>query len=1329
MEPGTIIGGRFVIERRAASGGMGLVFHARDHLDGTAVALKLLHSVDALDGERFERESRILATLEHPGIVRHVAHGTTTAGERYLAMEWLAGEDLAARLVRRPLSPAESLTVLRSAAEALSYAHERGIVHRDVKPSNIFLVDHDVRRLKILDFGIARRDRETAVLTYTGGILGTPGYMSPEQIQGSSGQRPQMDVYSLGCVAFECLTGRRAFEGTHLMAALAKVLFQEPPSLRDHRPDAPDPLVALIGRMIAKKAAERPADGAAVCVELTRIQEVLAAWSTAPVDITLSSPRSLPPSSQLDQSALTMREQRLVSLVLAGDAEAGAGPTPPPERAHALEDAEIRSMVSSCGATLVELGPSSLVAVVSGPGSAIDRAERAALCALALNARFTELPVCVTTGRGIASAELIEGAVIDRGVRALRKTDPGAVRLDDVTASMLGARFKIKRDGDGSFLTGETSFDDEVPLLLGKPSPWVGRSRELRTLEGVFAGCVQESLASAVLVVGPPGSGKSRLCREFLSRTKQAAEKLQVLIGRAGSVAAGSPYGMIADAIRRAAGIRDEEPIEIRRQKLTARLARHVESAKLPTVAGFLGELAGAPFPENEARGLRAARSDAMLMNDATRAAWETWIAAECAASPVLLVLEDLHWGDAATVRLVGTTLRNLHDLPLMLLVLARPEVHNHFPSLWADRDVQVIKLGPLPQKASEQLVRGVLGPAMAAEEVSRLVERADGNPFYLEEIIRAAFAGKQDALPDSVLGTVEARLDAEGAEAKRALRAASIFGERFSRLGVASLLGGEARTSEIDVTLQALTARELIAPIQGPGAFVADYTFRHSIVREACYATLTEHDRELGHRLAGDWLERTGHHDAMALAEHFRLGAAQHRAVPWYGRAAQQALDANDLAAALDRAARAALAGAADEELGGLRLIEAEAHAWRGELAEGAQRADEAIELLPARSAAWFRALLQAAHIAGRRGLTERVVHFTEQASAEVSGDDAWRAQMICLCCCGNYLIFGGLYAAADALITHLDEVAAQRSTFDPEVVAVLHELRAFRASAAGDPASCLVHLRNAASSFEQAGDLRNAVTSSTNVGSILTELGDFEGAEETLRSALASATRLGLDDATGLVLHNLGHALLHRGSLEEARATEQKALLAFHRQGGARLEGVTRYYIAKIALLSGDLEAAEREARAAAELLVAAPPMRPAAFAILSRVLLAKGHTGDALASAREAYGQLEELGSVEEGEATVRLAYAEALTASGRVAEAAHVLAAARQQLLERAAKISDAAWRERFLTQVPDNARTLALAPSEPPPAIPESGETGGDEAPRRATASALPRAAG
>ncbi|EYF01502.1 serine/threonine-protein kinase [Chondromyces apiculatus] len=1292
MEPGTLIAGRFAIERQAAAGGMGTVFRAGDLLDGSTVALKILRGQDALDVDRFEREARILSELDHPSIVHFVAHGTTTAGERYLAMEWLEGEDLAARLARRAVTPLESLSLLRKAAEALGYAHNNGIVHRDIKPSNLFLVAGDVRRLKIVDFGIARPDGDTQRLTYTGGILGTPGYIAPEQLEGQPAREPPADVFSLGCVLYECIAGRPAFEGAHLMAALAKLLFQEPPRVRELRPDIPEPLERLIERMMAKTPADRPRDGNEVCAALDAIEGALAAWAMPNDRGTLAS-APLPPASGRVPDSLTIREARLVSLVLAGDPDAGSARGIDP---GALDAADVREAVSSCGAHLVELVRGSLVAVVSGPGSAVDRAERAVQCALILRERFRHIPVCVVTGRGVSSAKLIEGDVIDRGVRALRSTLGGAVRVDDVTAGMLGARFEVSSESGGLYISGEGSSDEGLPLLLGRPSPWVGRSRELAALEGVFSGCVQESLASAVLVTGPAGAGKSRLRQEFVTRSRRISDPLEILIGRASSVAAGSPFGIVADAIRRAAGIRDGESLELRRRKLKARLGRHLEGQPLATVTAFLGEVVGTPFPEGEARGLRAARENAMLMSDATRAAWEDWLAAECASQPVLMVLEDLHWGDAATVRLIDATLRNLHDLPLMLLVLARPEIHQQFPSLWVDREVQVIKLGPLPARASEKLVRGVLGEQTAPEVVARLVDRADGNPFYLEELIRAVAAGKEDGLPDSVLGTVEARLDAEGTEAKRALRAASVFGDRFSKQGVAALLGGDNKNREVESVLQALAARELIASINTPGPVANEYVFRHAIVREAAYAMLTDNDRELGHRLAGEWLERTGYTDAMTMAEHFRRGGVPERSVRWYKRAAEQALEANDLGATLERANRAIECGAEGHELGSIRLIEAEANLWRGELAIAEQRANEATDLLPPLSAAWFRAGMQAANAAGRLGATERVARWASIASVVTGGDNARRAQMVCLSNCATYLTFGGRYAEADALITRLHQATAEQGHLDPEVAAELHQMRAFRASAAGDPGACLREFQASLAAFDLAGDQRNACNIRSNLGFIYTELGDFEHAEETFRSALTTASRMGLDDLETAVLHNLGKALAYRGNLEEARLLEQRAVDAFQQQGAARLEGASRVYLAEIALLSGDLTAAEREARAAADTLKVAPALRASAVALLSRALLAQGRADEALTFAREAHAELQTLGSLEEGEAMVRLAYAEALDANGEAVNAAEVLAAAREHLLSRAAKISDLRWRDRFLSQVPDNARTLSLA---------------------------------
>jgi hypothetical protein len=272
LKAGEVLSGRFAIERLAGSGGMGAVYRATDRVTGAPVALKVRKGRDK-DEERFAREVQVLAELNHPAIVRYVAHGETAQGQPYLAMEWLEAEDLSLRLARARLTVGESLDVVPRLAEALAAAHARGVVHRDVKPSNVFLVAGVPTRATLLDFGIVRIRPSSSPsmarpMTRTGMILGTVGYMSPEQATADQALDARADVFALGCVLFECLTGVPAFSGAHLVAVLAKVLREEAPRLRQLRPDLPPKLDDLVARMLWKDKTGRPADGDAVVLEL-----------------------------------------------------------------------------------------------------------------------------------------------------------------------------------------------------------------------------------------------------------------------------------------------------------------------------------------------------------------------------------------------------------------------------------------------------------------------------------------------------------------------------------------------------------------------------------------------------------------------------------------------------------------------------------------------------------------------------------------------------------------------------------------------------------------------------------------------------------------------------------------------------------------------------------------------------------------------------------------------------------------------------------------------------------------------------------------------------
>jgi adenylate cyclase len=264
-----IIDGRFASEGEGKSGGMGTVWKARDLRTGKPVALKLLH--DSADADRFSREAALLAGLNHPSIVRYVAHGVTERDVPYLAMEWLDGENVAERLARGPLTFEETLVLARSAARGLAAAHRRGVVHRDLKPSNLFLRGRHLHDVVLLDVGIARYAAAPSELTRTGSLLGTPSYMAPEQARGAPTPDPTADVYSMGCVLFECLTGAPPFTGEHAFAVLVKLMLETPPRLRERFPEMPAALDELVASMLQKDPAQRPPDAEALMTALEAI--------------------------------------------------------------------------------------------------------------------------------------------------------------------------------------------------------------------------------------------------------------------------------------------------------------------------------------------------------------------------------------------------------------------------------------------------------------------------------------------------------------------------------------------------------------------------------------------------------------------------------------------------------------------------------------------------------------------------------------------------------------------------------------------------------------------------------------------------------------------------------------------------------------------------------------------------------------------------------------------------------------------------------------------------------------------------------------------------
>jgi serine/threonine protein kinase len=271
LETGAIFAEKYRVDGVLGKGGMGVVYAATNLAVGRRVAIKVMDTGDADDEtradllHRFRLEAQAAALIEHPGIVDVLDMGETAQGAPFIVMEFLEGATLKATLKQlKVMTPGQAVAAVAPVLEALAAAHQAGVIHRDIKPANVFLCTRPRRVVKVLDFGISRFGAGSG-LTQTGVAMGTPQYMSPEQVKGERSVGPESDLYSVGAVLYYLLTGAAPFstEGGE-MATLARVLTEAHTPLQAVRPDLPPALAQLVDGLLVKDQARRERDAAKV---------------------------------------------------------------------------------------------------------------------------------------------------------------------------------------------------------------------------------------------------------------------------------------------------------------------------------------------------------------------------------------------------------------------------------------------------------------------------------------------------------------------------------------------------------------------------------------------------------------------------------------------------------------------------------------------------------------------------------------------------------------------------------------------------------------------------------------------------------------------------------------------------------------------------------------------------------------------------------------------------------------------------------------------------------------------------------------------------------
>ncbi len=910
--------GRYQVRRVLGTGGFGAVYLCHDTQLDRPVAVKVLHAGPNTPHAEVEgclQEARRLAQLRHPGVVT-VHDVGVDEGRVYVVSDYLDGPHLGQWLKdNRPAWP-EAARIAAAVADALAHAHSRLIVHRDVKPGNIILTAD--RSPVLVDFGLALDDAGAGGRE-KGAISGTPSYMSPEQVAGTAHRIDgRTDIYSLGAVLYEMLTGRVPFRSNDLLELWRQVSDDEPQPPRQLAGDIPPELEKACLKALAKKQQNRYTTAADFAEDLRRVQQTTAAmpastqpslvspssspWPSAapagePFPATLDPRRPDPLTPTSSRRRAREAERRQMTVLVCGcdlfESEAYLEGLQAEEQAKVLQDFEqaCAQAIRRFDGTILQCNEQGLLVCFGYPVAFEDGPRRAAWTGLgiladmkALGERLrrdckVELIPWVGLHTGLAVVEAKEDTVSLVGearnvaVRLADVAAPGQILCSAATYRLIQGQFrcislgarKIKGLAEPVDLyeiqgVGEarSAIEAEGPAGL---TPLTGRDHEVNLLKDRWEQA-EEGMGQVVLLSGEPGMGKLRLVHTLkehvLGLMVEEEQDAPVIEWRCAPHFQNTGLYPAIDFFERDLAFDRQEPAQARFDRLVRRLEQY--NLARPEVVALWASLLSLPIPV----GFPVLSLSPVRQREETFRTLVEWLHARAVRGPVLFIVEDLHWVDPSTLDLLGQILaEGLHDRILTLLTF-RPTFQTPWPALEHQTSLALTRL---TRRQVGDLVRKKAGNALPEAVVEQIYDRAGGVPLFVEEFTKmmqeldASHPLGESAMSVSTLLGRDIPATLQDLAMARLDR---MVGDR-DLAQLAATLGREFSHEQLaavatrdDLTLQSELASLVKAEIlyQKGRPPRCTYLFKHALLQDALYNAMVKSKRQQFHQRIAAVLE-----------------------------------------------------------------------------------------------------------------------------------------------------------------------------------------------------------------------------------------------------------------------------------------------------------------------------------------------------------------------------------------------------------------------------------------------------------------------------------------